>query len=233
MKEFLSARAVDFVSVNVAADPEALQRIRNAGFRSLPVVERGDALIHGVDLARVATLIGTSYDATPVLSPVDLVDRYLTVLDAAMRFAGQIPEHRLQDKLPHRNRSYLTLVNHLVQIGVDYLAVAAGADFVDELAASLPKTNASVPELVRRANDVKKRLLAWIQGVGLAELSATVTTYFGDQSMHAVLERAVWHSAQHTRQLMMVLDGLGLVPDGPLTSADLDQLPMPANVWDG
>ena len=54
-----------------------------------------------------------------------------------------------------------------------------------------------------------------------------MVTYFGSQTLHQVLERAVWHSAQHARQLMMVLQGLGISPDGPLAEEDLAGLPMP------
>ena len=32
---------------------------------------------------------------------------------------------------------------------------------------------------------------------------------------------------------MMILGMLGIEPDGPLTEADFDGLPMPKEVWDG
>jgi len=60
-----------------------------------------------------------------------------------------------------------------------------------------------------------------------------VPTYFGDQTLHQVLERCVWHSAQHARQLMMVLHLLGVDAVEPLTPADFADLPMPEGVWDG
>jgi len=47
-----------------------------------------------------------------------------------------------------------------------------------------------------------------------------------------VLERTTWHSAQHTRQLMMVLNKLDIKPDGPLLTDDLSGLPLPDQVWD-
>jgi hypothetical protein len=57
-------------------------------------------------------------------------------------------------------------------------------------------------------------------------------TYWGDQPLHLVLERTTWHSAQHARQLMVVIESLGLAIDGPLTAADLAGLPLPASAWD-
>ena len=37
----------------------------------------------------------------------------------------------------------------------------------------------------------------------------------------------------YARQLMMVLDGLGLETIDPLTQEDFSALPMPEGVWDG
>jgi len=150
-----------------------------------------------------------------------------------MRFARQIPAERLGDKLPHRDRSYLTLVNHLVQIAVDYLEVAAGADLTGRRAESLPKADLNVGDLVEKSAKTKADLRDWLQSVDGAELQRTVTTYFGEQTLHQVLERAVWHSAQHTRQLMMVLELLEVEAHQPLTDGDFADLPMPESVWDG
>jgi hypothetical protein len=50
--------------------------------------------------------------------------------------------------------------------------------------------------------------------------------------MQVVLERTAWHPAQHTRQLMLILDTLDIEPDGRLTAADLAGLPLPDKAWD-
>jgi hypothetical protein len=57
-------------------------------------------------------------------------------------------------------------------------------------------------------------------------------TYFGRHPMQVVLERTAWHPAQHTRQLMLILDTLDIEPDGRLTAADLAGLPLPDKAWD-
>jgi hypothetical protein len=221
------------VSINVLEDVAGVERLANAGIRGLPVVSRGHEFIYGVDLSRVAELVGQAYDAIPALSADVLVARYQRVLDAALRFARQIPINNLNDRLPHRDRSFLTLVNHLVQIADDYLEIAAGADFAGRLAASLPEPNLAVAALESRSLELRRRLAHWLDHAHEADLQRTVTTYFGDQTLHQVLERCVWHSAQHARQLMMVLEGLDIDADQPLQLADLSGLPMPKNVWDG
>jgi hypothetical protein len=52
-------------------------------------------------------------------------------------------------------------------------------------------------------------------------------------SLNHVLDRCVWHSTHHTRQIADVLEKRwGLEPDGRLTADDLAGLPLPARVWE-
>jgi len=50
--------------------------------------------------------------------------------------------------------------------------------------------------------------------------------------MHQLFERSTWHSAQHTRQLIAVLERFGIESDGLLTSEDLAGLPLPEGLWE-
>jgi hypothetical protein len=50
--------------------------------------------------------------------------------------------------------------------------------------------------------------------------------------MHQLLERSTWHSAQHTRQLIAVLERFAIAPDGRLTPEDLSGLPLPDGLWE-
>ena len=61
---------------------------------------------------------------------------------------------------------------------------------------------------------------------------ASLKTYYGEQPLHHVMERCTWHSAQHARQIMSVLEGFGIAPDGPLTQDDYAGLPMPKGLWE-
>ena len=60
----------------------------------------------------------------------------------------------------------------------------------------------------------------------------TVKTYYGERPLHELLERCTWHSAQHARQIISVLERLGVEPEGPLTAADYAGLPMPQGLWE-
>ncbi|HEX9673735.1 MAG TPA: hypothetical protein VGA12_09905 [Burkholderiales bacterium] len=45
-------------------------------------------------------------------------------------------------------------------------------------------------------------------------------------------ERSTWHSAQHARQLIHVLERFGIEPDGRLTAEDLAGLPLPERLFE-
>ena len=80
---------------------------------------------------------------------------------------------------------------------------------------------------------VQSRLNAWWARAGRAtDFSQPGKVYYGDVTLHEVLERTAWHSGQHTRQLMLTLERLGIAPNEPVTDADFAGLPMPNNVWD-
>jgi hypothetical protein len=51
-------------------------------------------------------------------------------------------------------------------------------------------------------------------------------------TLHEYLERTTWHCGQHVRQLVMVLDMLGIEPDRPPSKETFVGLPMPDKVWD-
>jgi hypothetical protein len=81
--------------------------------------------------------------------------------------------------------------------------------------------------------DVLRRFEAWWDGPGrTTDFARKASVYYGDVTLHEFLERTTWHSGQHVRQTMMVLDMLGIAPDGPLRPAAFAGLPMPDKVWD-
>ena len=78
------------------------------------------------------------------------------------------------------------------------------------------------------------RFETWWRGLSDEDrkLTRVLKTYYGDTSAHKVFERVTWHSAQHCRQLIAVLERMGIQADGPLTAADLAGLPLPERLWE-
>ena len=87
-------------------------------------------------------------------------------------------------------------------------------------------------DIARYGEAVLARARRWWSAYPDHSCQAGMETYFGEHPVHVVLERTVWHPAQHTRQLMLILETLGLSPDRPLSAADLAGLPLPEKAWD-
>ena len=121
----------------------------------------------------------------------------------------------------------LALANHIVEIAAGYLLVEAGRPFDAIVAGAIPERELEPRDLATRSKSVRARLAA-LRPAPARE----VETLYGVSNGHRVLERCTWHAAQHARQLAFMLERLGVEPDRPLTSADLEGLPLPAAVWD-
>ncbi len=228
MKEFLSIREIDYASRDVANDAEARSRFEKLEAGAVPTVAVGGRWVPGVDLAQVARLVGIDYMPQEPLPAAVLIERLRGALDAAMRLIGQFPAERLGDKLPNRDRTCIALGNHIVEIAAVYLSVAAGGDFDRVASAAIPAKERGRGALAARA----RRIDAELAETPVDSPARPVGSFFGETTLHAVLERSAWHAAQHARQLAMLLERLGIRPEGALTPGDLEGLPLPAEVWD-
>jgi hypothetical protein len=99
--------------------------------------------------------------------------------------------------------------------------------------------NAPPPPGVKTSQDMRAygrsvtaRVQRWWTGLPDKSCEEDIKTYYGLQPLHHLLERCTWHSAQHARQIISVLDGFGIQADGPLTARDYAGLPMPAGLWE-
>jgi hypothetical protein len=79
---------------------------------------------------------------------------------------------------------------------------------------------------------VRERFAGWWARRSGADFTQRVDTYFGGTSRHEMLERTVWHSAQHVRQLAALLESIGIAPDRPLGAAEIRDLPLTDKIWD-
>jgi len=229
----LAARAVAFESIDVANDADGLAALGALGLRTVPVVAVGEIYVFGQSIAEVAAFLGLDMAGEGPLPPAELADRLDRVLAAAARLLRQIPDNRIGDKLPNRDRSYRELGHHVFIIAGTFLDVIDGATLTTEaLAVPPPAELRTGTEGAGFGDSVRHRVAAWWADAGNEDFTRLVPTYYGDQPLHDVMERTTWHAAQHVRQLAMVVENLGLAPDGPLTEADLAGLPVPEKVWD-
>ncbi|GAB4237709.1 MAG: hypothetical protein Kow0032_23660 [Methyloligellaceae bacterium] len=234
-KEFLLDHGVEFESINVLEDEQGFRDLERFGVRLVPIVARGDDWANGAVFRDVARVAGFEWRGHAMLAPEVMRERIDTILAAGRRYAAQIPEARLDDMLPNRPRSYRELAYHIFNIAEVFLdRVEQDAPYTYEaLLSKLPPQMKTKDDLLAYGDQVRARFNAWWEREGhRTDFSQPGKVYYGDVTLHEVLERTGWHSGQHTRQLMLVLETLGIAPDKPLTDADFAGLPMPKEVWD-
>jgi hypothetical protein len=178
--------------------------------------------------------IGMDPAAIARLTPKQLYSKYETVFAAAQRFARQFPGERFSEQvIPNRERPIRTLCYHVFRIGEAFLETWDGAEYSVKIADNEPPDSLRTgDDIARYGASVWERYEAWWAGLEDRELSRVLKTYYGDTVAHRVFERVTWHSAQHCRQLVAVLERMGIQPDGPLTPADLAGLPLPERLWE-
>lgn len=232
-KEFLTRRGVPYQAINAASDPGAQEAMAALGARSVPVVAKGDAFIYPQRMQDIVAFLGLEAVEEVRLPPEELVRRVRIVLPAAQRYIRQIPEEVLDARFRNSVRLLRGIAHHVFRI----------ADaFVDAMEDRIELTNELImdeTELVQPGDDVVaygdrvlSRFESWWSAYPDKSCTAEMETYFGRVSVHEVLERTTWHSAQHVRQLLYVLDSLRIEPDRRLTAADLAGLPLPEKAWE-
>ena len=235
MKEFLTKHGVPFVSVNVLEDKEAFAELATLGIRTVPIVRRGTDWANGQVLRDVARVAGIAWGGARILPAEELVSRLIEVQRTAQRLFAQIPEEALGRQLPHRPRSYAELAYHIFNICDAFLEHEVGGLPLMEGAYSRvpPPAMDTKAKILAYGEDVLGRFRDWWEGPGrTADFTRKAKVYYGDVTLHDYLERTTWHSAQHVRQMVMVLSLLGIEPQRPPARELFAGLPMPEKVWD-
>ncbi|WP_407175270.1 glutaredoxin domain-containing protein [Bradyrhizobium sp. STM 3562] len=231
-KEFLTRHNVPFVSVNVLE--EGFEELERFGLQQVPIVVRGDEWVNGQVLADVARIAGIELRHFIELPPADLFARLCRVQQAARRYLQQLPDDSLDRLLPNRPRSYADLVYHIFNIADALLEHERGIPLIWDSYNRVPEPGKGTKAaLTAYGDEVFEGLQHWWNESGSRkDFTQSAQVYYGTQNLREFLERTTWHSGQHTRQLMMVLEMMGIAPEKPLGAETFAGLPMPEKVWD-
>lgn len=229
MKEFVEKSGKAFDAINLEASPERGEKVRSNGLWA-PAASVGDRVVNGHNLDQVAELIGVLYEARTLLPPEALFERYNSISAALLRYLGQMTEEVQQYNLPDRRRTMLLLGHHTSTIARAYLS-AYYNDKHDKSIYGAPDAVVTLDEVLAATAETRALLNTWWEEDGQDDpLDRVLETDDGWRTLHEVFEREVWHTTQHTRQLMYALQQHNITPDGPLTAGDLVGLPVPERV---
>ena len=217
-------------------DPAGWDEMKPFGVRMLPLVTKGNRYANGQSLRDVADLVGVDIGEQTILPPEILIERIDTILTAEQRFFGQMPETKMQGEVPGRPRSFANLAWHTFNVVDAFLEheVEGLPLKVEAYARNAPKDKATKADILAYGADVQRRFRKWWETQGQhTDFDEEADTYYAKQSKHDFLERTTWHSGQHCRQMMMILeDFIGVKPIDPLPASTWAGLPMPEKVWD-
>jgi glutaredoxin len=235
MKEFLTKHGVTFVSVNALEDKDAFAELATLGIRSVPIARRGEDWANGQVLREVARVAGVAWGRAEIMPAAELFARLIEIQTVAQRLFAQIPDDQLANMLPHRPRNYSQLAYHIFNIADAFLEHEVECLPLEEgLYDRVPPPEMNTKaKILAYGQDVLRRFQLWWDGLGQStDFSRKALVYYGDVTLHEYLERTTWHCGQHVRQLVMVLDMLGIEPDRPPSKESFAGLPMPDKVWD-
>lgn len=201
--------------------------LQHSPIKTLPVVKIASEYHAGTNLANIAKLLNLAYEATPELDATKLVNRMCAVNSSLAMYAKALPDAILTTKLPGRERTILGLVNHIVEISASFIDVCGGATFTASKADAEVVAEESIDVVIDRTSSLNEQLM----NVDL-DPQCIVDTYYGDQSMHAVLNRCTCHVAQHLRQLDYFCDQKAIQIKSVQLEPILDGLYLPKKVWD-
>ncbi len=231
-KEFLTAQGIDYESIDVHNSPEGKAELLALGARSVPIVALAGKYTLAQSMGDVVKFLDLKTKVMDSLPPDQLVAKLDLVLTGAARYTRQFSEEQLRTVFRNRNRTVGALAYHVFRVAEMGLQAAHQQQLRFESFDDLPPQDWRGEDIARWGDGVGNRIQAWWRDQTDRRLEYTVPTYYGRRPMHEILERTAWHAAQHTRQLVLILETYGVTPDRPLTDTDLSGLPVPEEVWD-
>lgn len=233
VKEFLTGKGVPFESVNVATDPAAMKFLASLGIRSIPVVVRDREYTFAQSLDDVAKFVGID-NVVEVLPPEVLMERWKKIMQIATHTISKIPASMLNElPAPPRARTVRDVAYHIFQVPDAYLQVVIdGLEDWTVVANVDAPPDLGIPDILAYAEDKKKRVAQWWDTLEDRSCKQPLKMFYGVHSMHSFLERSVWHTAQHTRQILWWCKENGISVEQQLTEEILQGLPVPKGLWE-
>ena len=200
------------------------------------MLAKGGQFIFCQNMEDVAEFVGLQGSGHSPLPPEVLFEKWITVLCASQRYVRQIPDPRLTERaIDNRDRSIRLLSHHIFRIGEAFLETALDDVEYWTNNANVPPAEGSCMtsvEIAAYGDGIIERIENWWAQLDDKSCRQKVKTFYGTPPMHQLFERSTWHSAQHARQIIAVLERFGIEPDARLTADVLAGLPLTAGMWE-
>ena len=208
--------------------------LQKLGAKSVPVVSKGDKFVFAQVIRDVVEFLEIDEDPSPELSPYELDERYEGILDITIKLVRQFPNNSLKNELPNRPRSWKVLLHHVFQIPKAFLDHEEnGKEFTYEMMTEEPPENLKTSkDIADFGEEISKNFRYWWVKSKDGDFTQLVPTYFGKTTRHELLERTVWHSTQHARQIESLLESIDINPAVKITKEQLERLPLTEEIWD-
>jgi glutaredoxin len=231
-KEFLTKQGIDYDSVNAQNNPEARAEMARLGARSLPVVSLGDKYTLCQSFGDVLKFLNLDMKllADPLPAP-ELFPKLDMVLAAAARYTAQFPDDKLNVQFRERMRTVGNTCYHAFRVGEMGLEACEGQPLTNSGFTDLAPSEWTFRDISAWGLKVRQRVQVWWGRQPATDLKYKVQTYYGPRDLLDVMDRTTYHVAQHTRQLMLMLEEYGVKPDRPITVDDLKGVPVPEAAW--
>lgn len=231
VKEFLEETGLPFESVNIESRSGAQAEIMAAGLRGVPVVRMGSRYAYAQSLDDVASLIGVSRRHTR-LSNRDLFDRWEPILQKTRLIVEKFSDQHLNAQvIPMRKRTVKELVVHVFQITCGFRRqIDEGEVDVKSIQSYVDPKIVTKADLLDYVDDTHRQLTEWLQSGAPGRIPDRIPTHYGEQDSGQVIERTVWHCAQHARQLDIVAAGR-LGAELEIAPVFYVGLPVPKRLW--
>jgi glutaredoxin len=231
VKEFVTELGIPFESVNIFEDERAMKEIMDHGLRGVPVVRKGESYVYAQSLDDVAGVLGVSRNHTR-LTNEQLLERWEQILERTRAIAADFSDElHVRRVIPARERPIKDLCSQVFQICEGFMKqVDEGLVDIRQVSfAPRPDQIRNRDDLLKYADGILAEFHQWRQTRGAKAIPERLETYYGNQPSAEVLERGVWHSTQHARQLDIVAAGMGAelkIPQELYVG-----LPLPKRIW--
>jgi uncharacterized damage-inducible protein DinB len=155
-------------------------------------------------------------------------------MEIATLAISKIPAEML-DKLPAppRARTVRDVAYHIFQVPDAYLQVVNdGLEDWTVVANVDAPPDFDTADILAYADEQKNGVSQWWDTLEDRSCTKPLKMFYGVHPTHSFLERSVWHTAQHTRQLLWWCNENGLVVERQLTEEILEGLPVPKGLWE-